>query len=80
MKETVKNINYESLQSNNQDLTFHYLENRLKEHLHIDTFNQDILILLNLFSEKEGYNNAANMLSDTNSFPGIDIAVFGNSI
>lgn len=80
MKDIVKKINYESLQSNNQELTFHYLENRLKEHLHIETFNQDILILLNLFSKKEGYNNAANILSDTNSFPGIDIAVFGNSI
>lgn len=75
-----KKINYESLRTNDQELTFHYLENRLKEHLHIDTFNKDTLITLNLFSEKDGYNNAANMLSDTNSFPGIDIAVFGNSI
>lgn len=80
MKDIVKNINYENLRTNDQELTFHYLENRLKEHLHIETFNQDILILLNLFSKKESYNNAANILSDKNSFPGIDIAVFGNSI
>lgn len=46
MKDIVKNINYENSQSNNQKLTFHYLENRLK-HFFI-TFSNSFPILYKL--------------------------------
>lgn len=74
-----KKINYEDLPSNNQNLNFDYLESKLKDVIHIDTFNYDTLKTLNLFNNNL-FNNAANILSNNNSFPGIDIAVFGNNI
>lgn len=75
-----KKMNYEDLPSSNQQLNFNYLENRLKEHIDIETFNIDTLKTLNLYNKQYGYNNAAYLLSDNNSFPGIDIAKFGDSI
>lgn len=75
-----KKMNYEELCSSCQKLSFHYLESKLKEHIHIHVFNEDTLKTLNLYEERKGYNNAANILSDNNTFPGIDIAKFGESI
>lgn len=75
-----KKINFEALPSSNQKMDFHYLENKLKEHIDIKIFNQDTLKTLNLYNVQIGYNNAANILSDNNAFPGIDIAKFGDSI
>lgn len=75
-----KKISYEELNSQIQTLEFKYLENQLKKHIRIEVFNFDTLKTLNLFNDKTGYNNAANLLSDNNTFPGIDIAKFGNTI
>lgn len=75
-----KRMSYEELQSEQQELSFHYLETKLKEIIHIEVFNEDTLKTLNLYHSRNGYNNAANILSDNNAFPGIDIAVFGKSI
>lgn len=75
-----KKINYEDLSSNKQELNFNYLERKLKEYINIEMFNMDTLKTLNLYNERNGYNNAANILSDNNTFPGIDIAKFGDSI
>lgn len=75
-----KKMSYEGLRSSLQNLNFQYLETKLKEQIHIEKFNKDILKTLNLYDEQNGYNNAANILSDNNTFPGIDIAKFGNSI
>ena len=35
---------------------------------------------LNLYDDKNGYNNAAELLADKNSFSGIDIAKFGKNV
>lgn len=51
----------------------------MKEAISINTFNKDTLKTLNLFNNNH-FNNAAELLSDNNSFPGIDIAIFGKSI
>lgn len=75
-----KKMSYEELSSELQELKFNYLEQKLKKHIQIESFNKDTLKTLNLFNEKNGYNNAANILSDNNTFPGIDIAKFGDSI
>ena len=74
-----KRINYEDLPTSNNDLKFNYLEAKLKEAIDIDTFNNDTLKTLNLFN-KNHFNKAAELLSDNNSFPGIDIAIFGKNI
>lgn len=75
-----KKMSYEEMHSNLQNFNFNYLEAKLKEHIQISDFNKDTLKTLNLYDKQKGYNNAANMLSDNNTFPGIDIAKFGDSI
>ena len=74
------NIDFEELPSNDQNLDFAYLEQALKSTLGIDKLSKDVLISLGLYTNESGYNNAANILSDNNSFPGIDIVRFGESI
>lgn len=75
-----RNISFESLHSENQNLTFNVLEKMLKRQIGIETFNKDVLKTLNLYSDADGYNNAAAILSDHNDFPGIDVVRFGENI
>ena len=74
------NVSFEELPSDQQDLSFTVLDRKLKEKRGISQFNIDILKTLNLYSDTSGYNNAAAILADYNKFPGIDIAVFGETI
>ena len=74
------NINYEDQPSNNQNLSFCVLENKLKEKMKISKFDTDTLKTLKLMSVDGKYNIAAELLSDNNSFPGIDIVKFGETI
>ena len=75
-----KNINYEDLPADNQDLTFRILEDKAKQEIGIKALNKDVLKTLNLYRDSEGYNHAAELLADENNYPGIDIARFGESI
>lgn len=75
-----QNRTYENLKSPQQDLTFRYLEEALKTSLGIQTLSMDILKTLELYSDKEGYNNAAAILADDNLFFGIDVVKFGENI
>ena len=71
---------FEELRSNDQELKFEVLKKELKEKLAIENFSIDLLKTLNLYDDKEGYNNAAALVADKNSFSGIDIARFGKDI
>ena len=75
-----KNIRFEELPCEDQELTFNVLCQKLKECIQIETFNQDTLKSLNLYNSAAGYNNAAGILADKNHFPGIDIMRFGENI
>ena len=75
-----KNIKFEELPCEDQDLTFDILGRKLKECIQIETFDQDTLKTLNLYNSAAGYNNAAGILADKNHFPGIDIVKFGENI
>ena len=75
-----KNINYEELPADNQELSFKTLEKRAKHEIGIKSLNKDVLKTLNLYSDSDGYKQAAALLADENEFPGIDIARFGESI
>lgn len=75
-----KNLSFEELPSEDQNLTFSCLEQKLKEHIHLETVNKDILKTLNLYQDQSGYNNAASILADRNHFPGIDLVKFGDTI
>lgn len=73
------NLSFEELPSKKDDLSFSYLSNVLSSTISIKEFNLDILRTLNLYSN-ETYNNAAELLSDSNSFSGLDIVVYGDNI
>ena len=74
------NEDFEALPSKNKDLQFNYLENKLIEKLNIVELNIDILKTLSLYSDKSGYNIASELLSDNNSFMGIEYTQFGSDI
>ena len=75
-----KNLKYESLPSGLQELSFGYLEQKFRDFVGIEKIDTNVLKTLSLYSEKDGFTNAACILSDQNIFPGIDIARFGDSI
>lgn len=75
-----ENRDYEELPSEDQNLIFTCLEKELKSRTGIAELNNDVLKTLNLYSKKTGYNNAAAILSDNSSFPGIDVVKFGETI
>lgn len=75
-----KNIRFEELPCKEQELSFEVLYRKLKESIQIETFSQDTLKTLNLYSNVNGYNNAAGLLADKNHFPGIDMVKFGENI
>lgn len=75
-----RNMSFEECVSVKQDLSFHKLEEEFKEIMKITELNTDILKTLDLYSDKNGFNNAAALLADKNIFKGIDIIRFGDSI
>lgn len=75
-----QNRTYDSLIADNQNLSFHTLEENLKQKLGIKKLTSDILITLDLKRNDEGYTNAAELLADKNNYRGIDIVRFGENI
>ncbi|MGN0362545.1 MAG: RNA-binding domain-containing protein, partial [Bilifractor sp.] len=75
-----KNIKFDELPAASQKLTFHTLEEKAKKEIGVKALSRDVLKTLNLYSDANGYNHAAELLADQNDFPGIDIARFGENI
>lgn len=75
-----QNMHFEELPCHKQDLTFHALEEKLEAEHVVKALNGDVLRTFNLFNFEAGFNNAALIVSDQNTFPGIDVARFGESI
>ena len=75
-----ENMDYEELPSYDQNLEFSYFEQELISKTGIKQLSKDILKTLNLYSDNNGYNIAAAIVSDKNDLPGIDIAKFGETI
>ena len=71
---------YDELRARNQDLEFKVLKKELEEKLSLKNFSKDVLKTLNLYDDKNGYNNAAELFADKNTFSGVDIAKFGKNI
>ena len=71
---------YEELKARKQNLKFEVLIKELEEKLSLKNFSKDVLKTLNLYDDKNGYNNAAELLADKNTFSGTDIAKFGKNI
>lgn len=77
-----ENLYFEELPARSQNLSFEFLLNELDEKLLIskEANSIDILRTLGLMNQDSQYNNAAMLLADNNSFPGIDIVKFGSNI
>lgn len=75
-----ENRSYDSLVSNDQNLTFKSLGDIFKEELGINNINNDILITLELMNREEKFTNAGALLADKNNYRGIDIVKFGENI
>ena len=71
---------YEELKARKQNLKFEVLIKELEEKLSLKNFSKDVLKTLNLYDDKNGYNNAAELVADKNTFSGTDIAKFGKNI
>ena len=74
------NLYYEQLKSDEQDLKFDILQEKLRIGLGVEQITSDILKTLNLYNDLTGFNKAAALLADDNNFSGIDAARFGDSI
>jgi len=74
------NLYYEELKARNQNLEFSILKKELEEKLSLKNFSKDVLKTLNLYDDKNVYNNAAELFADKNTFSGVDIAKFGKNI
>lgn len=75
-----RNMSFEELPAVEQDLSFDCLGSKIKVKLGLSEFSEDTLKSLGLQDAGGTYNNAAAILADSNGFPGIDAAVFGESI
>lgn len=75
-----ENLSYEELSASKQELSFKVLEEKLRTQLGIVSFSKDILVSLGLYDKEKGYNKAAELLADSNSYSGIDAIKFGSSI
>ncbi len=72
------NLTFDMLPASEQNLTFKTLETKMSEKLGISRLTDDIMRTLRLL-DRDGYTNAAAILADENSFPGVDSVRFGGS-
>lgn len=75
-----QNLSFEESLARNQELHFAVLERKLKTVLHLENVTPDTLKTLELYKDGEGFTVAAELLADQNSFSGIDMIRFGDSI
>ena len=77
---TGEHVSFDALVAKEQDLAFGHLEKELASKLGLKPLDQNTLISRELMTPSGEYCNAAALLADSNHFPGIDIARFGESI
>lgn len=75
-----KNITYDQLEVDENNLTFNVLEKKIRQVKPIKQFDNDILITLGLITNNK-YNVAGKLLADNSDYEfGVDMVRFGNSI
>ena len=75
-----ENLTFDEIESKEQNLTFFKLQKDLQDKLDIDSLSKDVLKTLGFFTKNGKFNNGAELLADKNTFYGIDIAKFGETI
>jgi len=73
-------INFEDLPSQQQTLQFGQLSRQLREKVGISRLSADILRTLGLYTDEGRYNQAAALLADKNTFAGVDVIRFGQTL
>lgn len=76
---TGEHVSFDALVAKEQDLVFSHLEKELASKLGVKPLDQNSLISLELMAPSGEYCNAAALLADSNQFPGVDVARFGES-
>lgn len=76
-----KNMSYDQIKTDETNLEFSVLKEKLNTVRPVENFDKDVLVTLGLFTNNK-YNIAAELLADINTFSntGIDIVRFGSSI
>lgn len=75
-----QNQTFDELPSQWDDFSFSLLSKRFVSHLGLTKFDDNALRTLGLVSADGSYTIAAEILSDRNGLPGVDIVRFGSSI
>ena len=75
-----ENTSFEELPSKMKNLQFSILSEQLTRTLQLHAVTEDILKTLELYTPEFGINIAGELLADNNSFCGVDIVRFGDSI
>lgn len=75
-----QNISFTEIPCEKDNLTFHKLDELFQTRFGIEPRFPDTYITLELYDQEEGFTNAALLASDQNSFPGVDIVVYGKDI
>lgn len=76
---TGEHVSFDALVAKEQDLAFSHLEKELASKLGVKPLDQNSLISLELMAPSGEYCNATALLADSNQFPGVDVARFGES-
>ena len=74
------NRSYDELPANVSDLSFETLAQSLQEAKKLASFSDDTLRTLGLRTDEDDFNQAALLLADRHSAPGIEIVRYGDSI
>ena len=75
-----QNQTFDATPSRKTQLSFSRLESRMRSALGVSVITDDILRTLELMDDKGSYTVAGELLADSNGFPGVDMARFGESI
>ena len=75
-----QNLTFDATDSHAQQLSFSSLELRMRSVLGVEALTDDVLKTLELMDHKGSYTVAGELLADSNGFPGVDMARFGDSI
>lgn len=71
---------FDAIPTGDRNLSFQVLEQWVADKMGVPEITIEILKTLELCDKKGAYNNAAALVADHNTFPGIDIAIFGQTI
>ncbi len=75
-----QHLTFDKLPARSSSLSFETLGRQIGRKMGIGELSDDVLKTLELESPQGEFNIAAELLADTNSFPGVDVARFGESI